>query len=101
MFKEDLGSTTGTGRMKLGRMGRRGEEAIDRIGSRTLAGTGSSSGEDSALVAAASKGRRQEKSGTTTPAVGTPPADRSPASTARRCWMQEERALSGLSGVGK
>lgn len=61
VYKEVLGSTTGTGRMKLGRMGEKGktgEEAINRIGSRTLAGTRSSSGEDSALVvAAASKGR--------------------------------------------
>ena len=55
--KRSLGSTTGTGRMKLGRMGRRGEEAINRMGSRILAGTRSSSGEDGALVAAASKGR--------------------------------------------
>lgn len=60
MFGRSLGSTTGTGRMKLGRM------VISRIGSRTLPGTGSSnncnainSGENAA--AAASKGRADEK----------------------------------------
>ena len=65
--------------------------------------------QDSALVAAASKGRRQEKSGTTTPAVGTPPADRSApmrpsegrrTTTVGLAWMRAKRALSGSVGGG-